>query len=664
MFDKYADLTDNINIIVVNIFKKNLAMDLAMKPSVLSTSQFLFSFVFVSFFCVVNVLAKNDDKVQFKMENLTIDIGGKHLNEAYFSNNLSFLNAGSPIDSISYVRTTFDFFSTFSQGNYENPRIVFYDTLRFRFKWGSNTDIRNEDGFITLGNSRLGVGGTATNKHLLWMRESWIKIMLGSLDEHQNFVQIGLIPYEVGRGISFGKAYEAIGFLGFNPGSSIDQYAPAVLFSFNPIVDRFVVDAYVALVENRQTSLRENNESIRKNELDNACDIRGVGRQSFITVLRNETCVYRRDKESVMFEPYFVHQHAPDQDLEFTNDVDTFLSTAGIAIESVGNRFSWGIEGARNFGEVDIKAWDRNYSKVVKDNDGFLEEQFTKVYTQNPATTKKPQAATNTKAIAALLAGSPKDRSMNGKLVGTVGGQDIYNAFDRFRPEQRRSLEGFFFVADAAYDCIPKILNWAIGVGYASGYIDQQRDNNKATTEELLNEQYTGFLPLQSVYSGKRLRHLVIFNQGVPRFNVKYPNADLSQVNNTVVLQTDTVNEMTNIAFLGTRFDWNVKSFKKYRLNLAQNIISYWAPVTAHFVTSDPGATLITSEESSNFLGTEFTTEFSAWFYDKIKLAGYFGVLFPGQHYKDMAGTVIAKFNQKTGSDIAYVGNFGVAYLF
>ena len=337
---------------------------------------------------------------------------------------------------------------------------------------------------------------------------------------------------------------------------------------------------------------------------------------------------------------------------------------------------TWGIEGAVNFGEADVKAWDRNYTTIAKNDDGVLFEQFTKVYTQDPATTKNPKLAPNTKAIAALLDGSPHDRAMNGKLVGTVGADNIYNAFHRFRPAQQRNLCGYFFVADADYWCIDKVFKCALGVGYASGYIDQQRDTNKMTDQELFNEQFTGFVPLQSVYSGKRLRHLVLFNQGVPRFNVKDPNASLDLINNTQVLQSDTVNEMTNVAFIGTRFDWRVQALKKYAVNIAQNIICYWSPETAHVVISNVNAGLLpndpkfnpsavkTTQQSHNFIGTEFSTEISALFYDKIKIAGYFGVLFPGNHYKDMAGTLIGKNKLPTGSDLGYVGNIGAAYFF
>jgi hypothetical protein len=105
-------------------------------------------------------------------------------------------------------------------------------------------------------------------------------------------------------------------------------------------------------------------------------------------------------------------------------------------------------------------------------------------------------------------------------------------------------------------------------------------------------------------------------------------------------------------------------------VNIAQNIICYWAPDTAHFVTSkpalgaNPDAPLVTTEPANNFLGTEFTTEFWVVLYDKIKCYGYAGALMPGGHYQDMCGTLFGKQKLPTGSDIAYIVNIGAAYYF
>jgi len=621
------------------------------------------------------------DKIQYVSTsgNVIVDMGGKFVVEDFFGKNMTTLNSKYDIDTVFYVRSTADYFLSIAYGDYNMPRVSFYNALRFRYRWGTPTDAKNVDSIVGIADVSLSVKGTATTRHLLWMRESWMKLRIGDSD-YNHYFQAGLIPYQVGRGISLGAAYEALGFLGFVPGSSIDQFAPAVLLSINPIKNRLTIDAYLALTENNQFNVDNNLEVIRKNEVGAGCNQRGTARQSFITALRADVLVYEKDKKKVNIEPYFVVQHAPDQDLEFTNDVNTYISTAGLAVEGIYKRFNWGFEGAANFGEIDIRPWDRNSitlgaSYNISSYTAYIAEFYTKVEVDevlNGVKVGSKQRAPVTQQIQKIVNASPKDASENGKKIGEIDfldfnqqvGVDVYNSIDRFRPEQRKILKGYFFVADASYDIIPNDLVMSLGVGYASGQIDQQLDTNKLTHEQLMNQQFRGFIPLQSVYSGKRLRHLVLFNQGIPRFAVRNPLADLSGSNVTKIVVSDNINEMTNIAFAGGRIDWKIPQLKKYKFAFSQNIIPYFIPEPSSFVISHPEEAGILLQESSNYLGTELTTEWSALFYDKLKFSGYFGVLIPGQHYKDMCGIPVGKGKLESGSDLAYVGNIQLSYLF
>ncbi|MBP9764897.1 hypothetical protein KBD08_01015 [Candidatus Babeliales bacterium] len=621
-------------------------------------------FVFLGTFQTVE--AKSTSSIQYRKDDVSLDLGGKLTNESYFSENMTLLNAKVTADSLFYMRTTADYFISIAYGPTDSPRLIFYDSIRFRFKWGTATEAKTADSFVTVVDLPLTVKGTATNKHLLWIREGWLKVALGDDPDYNHFFQVGLIPYQVGRGISLGAAYDAAGFLGFNPGFQIDQYAPGAVISYNPIKDRFMIDAYVALLENLQTSLTENLEIIRKNEL-NSCGQRGVGRQSILSAIRADILVFEAEHYKFNIEPYLVYQHAPDQDLEFKNDANSYTSTAGCAVEGIYKNWNWGFELGFNFGEYDILAWDRNEIKFAKNNDtGYVYEQYSKVYTQDPATVAKPLGAPVTNSVTSFLKGSPTTVAMNGKEIGTVDingtPTPLYNAFNRFRPEQRRILGGYFGVADFTWDVIPKVLSWSFGIGYASGYNDPLRDVNKTPSTILLNEQFNAFVPIQSVYFGTRLNHLVLFNQGVPRFNVVLPNADLSKNNVTPVLQTDTINEMTNIAFIGTNFSCKVPQLKEYKVTLVPNIICYWIPEPASFLLdlNNPDS----KTTASNFLGTEFTAKFSAIFFTKLALQGYLGVLVPGNHYRNMSGTIVSKYKLPTGCDTACVGNIGLAYLF
>ena len=205
------------------------------------------------------------------------------------------------------------------------------------------------------------------------------------------------------------------------------------------------------------------------------------------------------------------------------------LATYGVAVEGKYKKITWGFETAVNQGELLIKPWDRNEFKIARDGTtGSLIEKYTKVFSEDPSGVKfndpsvTPASASVTSANKTALKASSKSTSQNGKEIGT----NLYNAFDRFRPKQVTHLKGFFAVADFDYQIIDDVLKIACGVGYSSGDLNEQCNVNNLDSNQLLNREFHGFAPLQSVYAGKRLRHLIIFNRGIPRFSQRNPNGD------------------------------------------------------------------------------------------------------------------------------------------
>ncbi|HSW75915.1 MAG TPA: hypothetical protein VLG50_02655 [Candidatus Saccharimonadales bacterium] len=601
-------------------------------------------------------------KIQLQKADLTATFGGRYVLEMFGTQNSTFLNAAIPNDCGSYLRTTIDYNIDILYGDMMRPRICFHDTIRSRYKWGTETDARTVASTTTVADATVPVRSVHMNKHLIWSREAWVRFALGNLDyPNNNFIQVGLIGFEVGRGISLGAAYTVTGFLGFSPGDSIEQYAPAVLLSFNPLVEKCTVDFYTAILENHNHSFRQNNAPIHKNEIG-ACPQRGPSTQDYIVAIRSKSKLINGAKHKLFVEPYIVVQNGTDQDLELeiNNDVNTYLTTYGFAAEAVHGRFNCGMDAGVNTGQHDIKPIDRNLLKIVKNDDGILVEQFTKVYSSDPAIPGAKLAvatAENTK----IVNGSDKNPGLNGQ---EIAGSTLFNAFDRFRPRQRQILQGYFFVADASYQFVEKVLTGSVGVGYASGYIDPQRDTNKSTQEQLMNEKFTAFIPLQSVYQGTRLKHLIIFNLGIPRFNVLNPAGVFDRQNLTPYTTPDSVDEMTNIAFAGINVNWNVEAWKQYKFNISPNVIAYWAPETASFVISKKEDKIVRLDHSDHFLGTELTAEMSAWFYEKLKVYAYGGIFIPGQHYCDMCGTLVGTAKQPTGRSVAYLINIGMSHLF
>ena len=632
----------------------------------LSARSFLLSCLFA---CSLSPFTQKLSKfISFKTDDFAASVIGRYTQEYFGAQNAKFLNSAIPWDCSSYERSTIDFAIDALHGAVEQPRLLFHQTVRMRHKWGFATDARANDSEAVIGDTSVVIKGRTSDKHLIWTREVWMKMAMGNLDyPNDNYVQVGMIPFEVGRGISLGAAYTVRGFLGFSPGDSIDQFAPAVRLSLNPIAGRLVVDFYTAILENHMIGFKSNNAKIRQGDLSTKSLIRGLPGQSYISAVRSMVTIMDGIKDKLSVEPYIVLQNGPDQDLEFTTDVQSHVTTYGCAIEGASGKLNWGFEGAMNQGEHSIKPWDRNLITIVNNPDtGALTQQYTKIYVCDPSTTCKPTLAYVEGAALAAVKNTPKDPSLNGVEVAP----GIWNAFDRFRPQQQLLLSGYFLMADASYECVDKVLVATLGAGYASGYIDPQYNTNLLSSERLMNQHFTGFIPLQSVYSGKRLTQLFIFNKGVPRFNTRNPSANLINQNITPFVQSDSIDEVTNIAFFGGCVDWTPKMWKDNKLKISPNVIGYWSPESSSYV-AQCGVNSPCSGEvvrppvlvtASDFLGIEFTTKFSADIYKQFNVYSYVGVFFPGQHYTDMCGTLID--GQPTGNSTAFICDIGMTYNF
>jgi len=132
-----------------------------------------------------------------------------------------------------YFQQVFDNAFGVSYKDYLIGKTVF----RSRILWGSY-----HEGFL-LRDSNIFWLKTIKNKHdheisknLIWLREGWLALDLSKFMGMTRSVcmQVGSLPYEIGRGISYGQAYlEGTGFLGFDASNVIDEFAPAFLLTGN-----------------------------------------------------------------------------------------------------------------------------------------------------------------------------------------------------------------------------------------------------------------------------------------------------------------------------------------------------------------------------------------------------------------------------------------------
>lgn len=585
--------------------------------------------------------------------NQSIKMAGKLTKEMYANHFMTYLNNTIANDAAFRYRTTLDGNFLAQYGDLKkNPKVEIKGTGRFRYDVGTAALVKTAPVSVSIAGTSFDIPSASTQKTLLFLRELSMKI---SLDENEDgathYLKFGSFPYELGRGIALGAAYNSGGFLGLDPRFSIDQFASGGIFHTDLFHDSVSMDAYFALLANPNGSLRENAEKIRAMEISSLPfqdQTRGPNRGVwFGSVSLNWNAIDLNDCK-LNVNPYLYMHVSPDQTLEFVADTDSQLYGIGTAVEFKVGNFEWGFEGAFQGGQTEIKAWDRNLTTLINNN-GDASFRYTKVYSDAALTT----LAYATTANQAVVDSLPEGYLQNGKQIGSSG---LYNANDRFRPAQAQFYHGYFFVTDLSYSFLEGQLKWCGDVGYVSGQLDDLYDITGLDEQELMHRDFNGYVPIQSVYSGKRIQHLVMLNTGVPRFTVMNPTVSPSDLNapSRITGVATLTDKFTNLAYTGTAFEIKPNKFKDQKLLLKPVAIYYWmaqAPYLADGVTV-----------ASHALGTALSLELEATLKECINIGGYVGLMIPGTQYKQFAGLQLR--GGKLGSNTAYVLNFFMAYKF
>lgn len=576
---------------------------------------------------------------------------GKIVKEVYANKNMVYLNSTVPYDRAFRYRTTADGILVSTYGdNQKNPMVDAKIAVRFRYDGGTDALVRTAPSSIAIAGAPIIIPGSSIQKSTLWLRELFLKI---SLDQNEKeslyYLKFGSFPYELGRGIALGSAYNSGGFLGLNPRFSIDQFAPGGLLHADIVKNSLSGDLYYAMLSNPNSSLLENTEVIRLNELEEypSKGYRGLNRQVWVTSGALHWKAINLHDLKLNIDPYAYMFVSPDQRLEFPADSDSQLYAIGTALEFRSGRFEWGVDTAFQGGKTTVKPWDRNYTTLVN-SDGSVSVQYTKIYTDDTYTT----LAFVTDENKAAVAQAPKGFAQNGQEIGTSG---LYNAQDRFRPAQKFFYHGYFFVTDASFQLIDKQLKICADTGFVSGHLDNFNDINSLTQAQLEHQNFNGFIPVQSVYSGKRIQHLVMLNTGVPRFTVQDPTVPLSQqhVPSRITGVATLTDKFTNLAYTGLGFECTPTKFADQKAMIKPVALYYW-------MVQAP--TLADGSPASHALGVALSLEFMATIKECLDMGGYAGWMIPGKQYQQFAGTQLK--GGKLGSDTAYVVNFSMTYKF
>ena len=475
--------------------------------------------------------------------------------------------------------------------------------------------------FIKLNEALVGEHSHMLETRVFYMREAWMNLemskALGTTLSFNNF-KIGMFGFEVGRGISFGENYAVSpASLGFYSDSSVDMYAPGALLNGTLFSDKLEYDMYVALLTDKATNLTETGAFIYEQLITDkqyaTSFARGFGRINYVFVSRLKWTPIN-DKvlgDKIYLEPYIVYNSVPEQKVEFIGDARSTLVTFGLAGELATSGYELGFEGAFNRGHQDVYAWDRNMVTIATDSTtGAVKQVYSKVYDELALTNK-------TVFIGDTFIYRPAgdvSSNLNGKEIGLTG---KYNAKDRFRDAYRNNYKGWMIVGDVSKDLYKNDLKLSMTAGITSGDVNSNTDKTGSVRE------YKGFIPLQELYYGKRVKSYFVMG---PTSSLARPHA----LSNDKDFNSP-IEGFSNLKFIGAGLTYKPEEAShSYCIN--PNILMFWQ--------DHPSLKLGSSTEyASNDLGLEFNLFTFVNLIENVKVFAMGAIFKPLQHYKDLAGT-------------------------
>jgi hypothetical protein len=597
--------------------------------------------------------------------------------ESFYAKNANWLNNDNDFDKSYYSRGTFDLMLDviYGQKTYETKVAELLFQVRNKGVWGNAASTASTtESEVKIAEAVTGFHTHGFPRMIFWIRQLWLQFNIGEAVNlpftNVHTFTLGAFPFQLGRGISLGDAYAVgQGALGFYADSAIDQYAFGTRFS-GELVNRVLsYDLYTAILQNNSTGLADTSKKILGQEYGRLeTPERGFGKVNFLMAGRFNWNVFDNEWLGRMtLEPYALYNSDPEQRIEFAGDATSRLGTLGLAGEFYGKRFEAGFEYAANLGQQFVKGWDRNIIKAVN-RDGVIvlvNDNVNATYTAADGSVVTEQAPYVPGGQAQSdINKSFRDESQNSKEIGTVaqlgyikpasGDVVLTNSKGRFGDPYTNKYEGWMFVADASYGVCNNDLIFAATVGVASG------DDVSFETD---NGEYSGFISLQEVYSGKRVRSVFTLG-GAGKLKRLFTTPQTIQAPGK---EARGVSGFTNLIFVGNSLKWKPKAWKKpFELN--PNVLAFWQE------TPTGGARTFLGVESALFINYSILKD--------LKLFWVSSLFFPGSHYKDRSGTPVftpgelvivdnkdvTGFNAdriaKLGCNVAYSFNAGLIYSF
>lgn len=626
--------------------------------------------------CANNSIPVSDEKACDFVWKFT----GAFRPEMFYGRNLSLLNNKIENDKIWYMRHTLDLDGLLIYGmkTYGQEVARFYGNLRNKAIWGNASIIPTTSTSLKFVDTVFGDHKHYSPRLLMWIRALWLRAdvsqILGLNLSNEHTFTIGAFSFELGRGIALGDAYAtAPELLGFYTDNNVDQFANGVKLSGGIVEDVLSYDLYAAILQNRAASLSDVAEKIRGQEYGKLTkQFRGFGVINFVVAGRFNWHVFDTENFGKLHvEPYALYNSDPEQRVEVLGDAESKLGTVGFAGEYHGGRFELGFDYAQNFGRQLVKGIDRNRVDTMSVN-GVLTQVNTAVLLNSNTGSKVPFIANSpsqqliTSSRADEVLGIDKE-PQNGQPIGnvTTGAVigELYNSPTRYRDGFVNKFLGWMFVTDGSLWIYKKDLQWAFTAGVTSG------DDNP--NEETIDGTYSGFLPIQEAYSGKRVKSAFLMG-GAGK--LKRP---LSSPTDPQAMNLFPVTDgFSNLVFCGTALNYNPQGVcKKYKI--MPNLLAYWQqkPTKKFDVVTGKD----TKDDARNFLGIETNIFVDYYILRDLRLYTVNSVFFPGTHYVDIRGKPLNKdqiaeldtldttgFTKdqvpNIGTDIAYTFNLGMEF--
>lgn len=598
--------------------------------------------------------------------------------ESFYGKNITWVNNQNPFDRSYLSRHVLDLTVDILYGaqSYGTKIAELLFQVRNKGIWGNPFSIANttESEVKTL----EAVSGIPHShgfpRHIFWIRQLWFQFNIGEAFSvpfsNVHTFTLGAFPFQLGRGIALGDAY-AVGpeALGFYADSAIDQYAFGAKFAGELLTRVLSYDLYTAILQNNSSNLGDTAKKILGQEFGRLeTPERGFGKVNFLFAGRLNWNIFDNDWLGRMtFEPYVLYNSDPEQKIEFRADATSKLGTLGMAGEFYGKRFEAGFDYAVNFGQQRVKGWDRNII-IESDRQGnvvIVNDNVNATYINDAGETVTERVPyVNGSDAQKIINTSFRDESQNNQIIGTVASigyiipakddVTLKNSSARFGNPYINKYEGWMFVADASYATLKKDLTFAATVGITSG------DDLLFDTHD---HDYHGFIGLQEVYSGKRVRSVfTLGGAGKLKRPVSTPTTEQAPSK-----EARNISGFTNLVFTGVGLKWNPVDWKK-KFELNPNVIAFWQEMPI--------------ANARTYLGTEVGLFINYNVFKDLKLFWVSSLFFPGSHYKDRMGIPVLTTSEaidlddedptgftqdriiKLGANVAYTFNMGLIYSF